>query len=70
MILTRAAASVLSGIICRILMPFILADTAVSTSKINVSVHSSDSPVPSFLLIIMTIILFSEYEKIKKRNIC
>jgi len=70
MILTRAAASVLSGIICRILMPFILADTAVSTSKINVSVHSSDSPVPSFLLIIMTIILFSEYEKIKNRNIC
>ncbi len=62
-VVLRIAAAVISGIICRFAMPFFLAEEAVQAAEINVSAHQAASPVPSVLLIIMTIILFSEYDK-------
>lgn len=62
-IVLRIAAAVISGIICRFAMPFFLAGEAVQTAEMNFSIHQADSPVPSVLLIIMTVILFSEYDK-------
>ncbi len=57
-IIMRIAAGILSGIICHIIMPFFIEGETVSTADIKIQVHSAPSPVPSVLLIIMTVILF------------
>lgn len=65
LILMRISASVISFFICRIITPFMLSNETVYTSSLNVSTHQAHSPVPSIILIIMTFVLFCEYEKIK-----
>ena len=67
LILIRLAASALSFIICRLIMPFTLADTAVSAAEINVRLQSASSPLPSLALIAMTAALFCEYERFCKQ---
>lgn len=66
-IITRIFTAVLSGVICRLIMPYFLSEEILTTAEIKFISHSASSPVPSFLLIIMTMILFSEYERIRKR---
>lgn len=66
MILLRTAAALVSGIICRIIMPFFISGETVSAADTNISVHSTANPLPSIILIIMTFIVFSEIEKLRK----
>ncbi|MDE5855297.1 MAG: hypothetical protein K2H19_09610 [Ruminococcus sp.] len=67
LIVFRSITAVLSYIICRILLPFFMEGKSIAVSAIGSRLHESDSPIPSILLIIMTVILFYEYEKnIKK----
>ncbi|MBQ8297743.1 MAG: hypothetical protein IJX77_08180 [Ruminococcus sp.] len=68
LIFLRLTAAVISGFICRLIMPFMLSDETVAASELSFSLHQADSPVPSFLLIIMTVILFGEYEKLGKNE--
>lgn len=65
LIVMRTASAVISFFICRIITPFMLSDETVFTSSLNVRTHQAHSPVPSVMLIIMTFVLFCEYEKIK-----
>lgn len=62
----RIIAGILSGIICRILLPYFINSETVTVSAMSSQLHKSDSPVPSILLIIMTAVLFHEYEKERK----
>lgn len=68
LILLRTAAAVLSYIICKMIAPHMLTNETVPTSNINYNMINSESPVSSFLLIIMTIILFGQYENIINRK--
>jgi hypothetical protein len=63
LIFIRIAIAVLSGIICRIIMPFILSGETVSVSSVNVSLSHESTVIPSILLIIMTIWTISEMQK-------
>lgn len=63
LIVLRSITAVLSYIICRILLPFFMEGKSIAVSAIGSRLHESDSPIPSILLIIMTAILFYEYEK-------
>lgn len=67
LILFRTAAGILSGLICKILLFFFADDEIIAVSLINTHLHKSPSPVPSILLIIMTAVLFWEYEKSLKK---
>lgn len=62
----RMAAAVISYIICRSAMPFFIDDVILSASGISVCVHSSASPLPSLILILMTLILFRDYDRIRR----
>ncbi|MDE6520158.1 MAG: hypothetical protein K2K91_06840 [Ruminococcus sp.] len=63
LIISRLIAGISSGIICRILMPIFIKDESIAVSSMSSQLHQSASPVPSIILIIMTVILFYEYEK-------
>lgn len=63
LIFFRTTAGILSGFICKILLFFFADDETIAVSLINTHLHKSPSPVPSILLIIMTAVLFVEYEK-------
>lgn len=63
MIILRLFASVISALICNIIMPYMLSESAVSVADIHISAHRSDSPLPSLILILMTFIVFHENEK-------
>ncbi len=63
LIFFRSIAGVLSGIICKVLLYFFADNETIAVSLINTHLHKSSSPVPSILLIIMTALLFWEYEK-------
>lgn len=69
MLTVRVAAAAVSAAVCRILMPFFLSEEVLSAAEFSVSVHSAPSPVPSLLLIIMTLILFRETEKLTFKNL-
>lgn len=56
-ILIRIACAVLSGMVCRIIMPFMLRGQIISVSDIDYRVYSSQTPVPSYMLIVMILIL-------------
>ncbi len=56
-ILIRIACAVLSGMVCRIIMPFMLRNQTVSVSDIDYRIYSSPTPIPSCMLIIMILIL-------------
>lgn len=63
-IFMRIAAALISGAVCRIIMPYMLSDEIITASAMSFSLHRSASPAPSVLLIIMTLLLFSEYDRI------
>lgn len=69
LILLRTAAAVLCGIICRIIMPCFLAGTTITAADTNISLHSSSTPIPSLILIIMTFFVFTESESLRRRCI-
>lgn len=58
-VLIRTAAAALSFGICRAIMPYMLAGEAVPAAA-GLRFHSADSPVPSVLLMLMTVMLMSE----------
>ncbi len=64
LILLRTAAAIISAVICRIISPYMLVNETVSASSAKIALCNNDSPIPSILLIIMTLMLFAEYEKI------
>lgn len=64
LIFFRVTAGILSGFICKVLLPFFVGDESVAVSLTDTRLYKSPSPVPSILLIIMTAVLFLEYEKI------
>lgn len=63
LLLFRIIAGVISGFICKVLLYFFADDEIIAVSLISTQLHKSASPVPSILLIIMTAVLFWEYEK-------
>ncbi|MDE6034341.1 MAG: hypothetical protein K2G36_00285 [Ruminococcus sp.] len=65
LIIIRLIVSVISFVICRILLPVMLSAETVLTSAVNVRTHQARSPIPSVLLIIMTIFLLAEYENLR-----
>lgn len=62
-ILLRCAAAVLSYFICRMIMPLLMEREIVEVSAVKVSGMSSKSPVPSVMLILMTVMLMLEFGK-------
>lgn len=63
----RSIAAALSTIICSLIMPFMLDTETVSAG--NFAIHKADSPVPSIMLIFMTLFLFSGFnDESKKRE--
>lgn len=65
LVITRLAAAVLSFFLCRIFMPFMLRDEVIRTSATEIRSFRSDSPIPSLLLIVMTVMVISaSYRKI------
>jgi len=65
-LLIRLFTSLASFIICRLLMPFFISGESIAVSAVKI--YKSPSPVPSVLLIIMTVSVFCEYEKLKGRS--
>ncbi|MBR6386403.1 MAG: hypothetical protein IKS03_09845 [Ruminococcus sp.] len=55
----RLLSGVLSGIICRLIMPFMICGEAVYVS-VNMGIHKAESPVPSVMLILMTFFIFKD----------
>lgn len=60
-IIMRTAAAVLSFIICRLILPFFLETAAETAASVNVSGARGASPVPSVMLILMTVLLMREF---------
>ncbi|MDE5569801.1 MAG: hypothetical protein K2I82_04010, partial [Ruminococcus sp.] len=67
LIFFRTVAGILSGLVCKDLLPFFISDESIAVSSMSSQLHQSASPVPSILLIIMTAVLFLEYEKSIKK---
>lgn len=65
MLILRFFSSIISGVICRILMPYFIAQETISADTANISFCNSSTPVPSILLVLMTLITFSELNKLK-----
>ncbi len=63
LILIRTASAILSGVICRVTVPFFLRRQLIAVSVINVRLYSPPSPVPSVMLIIMTFMLFLSFKR-------
>lgn len=55
--LMRLAAGVLSGVICRLIMPPLMGEEIAAAAAIQSAVYRAQSPVPSVLLVIMTVIV-------------
>ncbi|MBO7473716.1 MAG: hypothetical protein J6U00_06900 [Ruminococcus sp.] len=64
-IVIRVGTSIISYIICKILLPFFISGEIVSAS-LTPHIHSKPSPVPSVILAIMTAMIFVQYEKSRK----
>lgn len=60
-IFIRTVCAVLSGILCRILMTFMLESEVISVSEADIRVYSAESPVPSYMLVIMILLLLSGF---------
>ena len=65
-VLMRIAAGVISYFICRALMPHMLDGEAVPAAVVKVSAHSEPSPVPSIMLLIMTLMLMNSVKQKKQ----
>ena len=66
LIVIRTAAAILSGVICRLIMPIIISDEAVDVFAVTGRLHRETSPVPSIMLVIMSCVLIAE--SLKRRN--
>lgn len=64
LVLLRVCSALLSGAICHFIMPIFLANETVSAANITASCFHTASPIPSVMLIFMTIILFRDIEKL------
>lgn len=53
----RSIAAGLSIIICNLIMPFLLSSETVAAG--NFAIHKAESPIPSVMLILMTVFLFA-----------
>lgn len=63
-IVIRTACAAASGIVCRIIMPFMLKGQTISVSaEIKSYIYSASSPVPSYMLIIMIIMLLWSFRE-------
>ena len=62
----RIAAAFISYIACRIITPLLITGKVVEAASVSASVHKAQSPVPSVLLIIMTVILIARNERTVK----
>ncbi|MBO5164335.1 MAG: hypothetical protein J6B75_07830 [Ruminococcus sp.] len=60
LVVIRIAAAVLSGVICRLLMPFIMSNEAVDVFAVTGRLYRETSPIPSVMLIIMSCVLIAE----------
>ena len=58
MLFIRVCGGILSGIICRLLLPYFIFSESVAVSAVTPKIHQAASPVPSIILVIMTAILF------------
>jgi hypothetical protein len=67
-ILLRCAAAVLSYFICRMVMPFLMEAETVAVSTMKVSSVSNNSPIPSVMLVLMTVMLMLEFDKKRGKN--
>ena len=69
MFFLRIAAAVLSYILCRTMLPDgLLMSTAVPAAAVPGAVTSAPSPVPSVLLILMTVTVLRERDKLAIKN--
>ena len=59
-IIIRTSASVFSFWICRLIMPFMLRNVTAEVSAMGTSLHSAPSPVPSIMLMLMTLAVISD----------
>lgn len=59
----RIISAFLSGIICRLILPFYMKYELTAVSRITIQPYSAQSPVPSVMLIIMTLMLFAQSRK-------
>ena len=66
LIFIRIVSAFLSGMICRIIMPFFLRHEITAASTVTVRLHKEVSPVPSIMLVIMTIMLFAGCNRTEK----
>ena len=64
----RVAAGIMSGIICRLIMPFFISDIYVTASTVRL--YSDSSPVPSILLVMMTVFALKSTDFRKMNNLC
>lgn len=67
----RAAAALLSGILCRLFFPIFIENSTVDVFSSDWELHREVSPIPSIMLILMTAMLIAEQKmpwKIKKRT--
>lgn len=56
-ILIRTVCAISSGLVCRMIMPFMLKGETISVSDIEYKIYSTSTPVPSYMLIVMILIL-------------
>lgn len=63
LIVCRIAAAFISGGVCRVIMGFVLEGEAVPAAAVEV--HREASPVPSVMLMLMTLAVCAEAEKVK-----
>ena len=56
-ILIRTVCAVSSGLVCRMIMPFMLKGETISVSDIDYRIYSASTPIPSYMLIVMILIL-------------
>ncbi len=66
-LLMRTAASAASFWICRLIMPHMLSEETLPAS--SAVLHSAASPVPSLLLILMTVMVIREDNSLRERDI-
>lgn len=66
LLIFRISAAIISFILCRILQPFFISDDAISALAVSSKLYHESSPIPSVMLIFMTIYLIAASGKTKK----
>ena len=63
LVIMRCTAAVMSGFVCRLIMPFFMEHETAEVSAVVVEKVRSSTPVPSLMLIIMTVMVMIEFGK-------